>query len=452
MAAPPQSSPTLAGINGANLHVKGHRARLDAILDFLSLSSGFIPLSDYLDKAPEQIAQIFGVPVVSLYLLERGETLVMRANLGFCSSALGQVRMRVGEGLTGMAVVTRRPVTVAFGPSHAKFLGFPELHEERYPAFAAVPLLSNNQVLGALVIQREKKRFSPFDVDLLVALSASVSSAVRHAELVDALSESSGPRRRAGGGTRRVVLQGRPIIPGRVLGPLAAPRRPPRRAWNVAIDNPKAHLQEAFAIARRSLGMLMKRAKELPLGNEASFLETYSSMLSDGRFRERALELVDEGVGLTTALGTVAREAVRTATRFNDDAFLQDRARDMEDLCDALSMLAVSDPRAAIPSRTILVGDSLTVYDLLVTSRTRPVGIALTERADSARTRVLLHLLGLPSILDVSGLFRWSSDGDIALLDGIHGLLMINPSLAETVELRAALGRPSKGDNHEGKS
>jgi phosphotransferase system enzyme I (PtsP) len=49
---------------------------------------------------------------------------------------------------------------------------------------------------------------------------------------------------------------------------------------------------------------------------------------------------------------------------------------------------------------------------------------------------VLLELLKVPALIDVAGLFRWASDGDIAVLDADHGLLIINPSRAEISKLR----------------
>ena len=118
------------------------------------------------------------------------------------------------------------------------------------------------------------------------------------------------------------------------------------------------------------------------------------------------------------------------------DPYLEERARDIEDLCDALTMLADSDKRSALPSKALLVGDTLTVFDLLVSARSQPAGIALSERASGPRLRALLKLLNVPAVVDVQGLFRWASDGDIALLDGDHGLLVINPSKGEMASLR----------------
>ncbi len=99
-------------------------------------------------------------------------------------------------------------------------------------------------------------------------------------------------------------------------------------------------------------------------------------------------------------------------------------------------MLAATDKRAELPSKALLVGDGLTVFDLLISARSHPVGVALSERASGPRTRTLLELLGVPAIADVQGLFRWASDGDVALIDADHGLIVINPSKTEVAALR----------------
>jgi phosphotransferase system enzyme I (PtsP) len=195
-------------------------------------------------------------------------------------------------------------------------------------------------------------------------------------------------------------------------------------------------LRSAFDVAEKSIRGLSERARQLELGREAAFLSTYVEILGDARFRERASELAAEGMGLAQALDRVARDVTRTAHSITRDPFLEERAKDIEDLCDALTMLATTDKRAGLPSKAVIVGDGLTVFDLLISARAHPVGVALTERASGPRTSVLLKLLGVPSIVGVQGLFRWASDGDIALVDADHGLLVINPSKSEISILR----------------
>jgi phosphotransferase system enzyme I (PtsP) len=45
--------------------------------------------------------------------------------------------------------------------------------------------------------------------------------------------------------------------------------------------------------------------------------------------------------------------------------------------------------------------------------------------------------MSVPAIVDVAGVFRWASPGDVALLDADHGFLVVNPSRAEVASVRA---------------
>ncbi len=424
------------------VHARGDK-RLDAVLDFVAFTARPMPLSTLLDEAPRRIAEMLEADVCSLYLLEGDQSeLVMRGNVGFSNAALGQVRLRVGEGITGEAVEYMRPISTETAEQHAAYKHFAELGEERFPIFLAVPIRGRSGPLGALVAQRRARPFEDRDVELLSVVGGLIAAGVRHAELVDEARERSA--RRAGGGTRKVTLTGRAVIVGRALGAVAALRRPPTRPGghaasrtariDAAADVQK--LRSAFEMADKAIRGLIARARAIGLDGEATFLHTYSVILEDARFRHRATELAESGVGPAQALSRVARDVTRTAVAFSRDAYLEERARDIEDLCDALAMLAEGDKRSALPSKALLVGDTLTVFDLLVSARSRPAGVALSERSGGPRLRVLLKLLDVPAVVEVHGLFRWASEGDIALLDGDHGLLVINPSKAEMAGLR----------------
>lgn len=428
---PPQSAPTI--------HARGNAERLDRVMEFVGFVAKPMPLSLLLDEAPKRIASIVEADIASLYLIEGdGDELVLRGNVGFPRGARGNVRLSIGEGITGMAVEVMRPISVLHANEHESYRPFPELNEEAYPIFLAVPILGSQRALGALVVQRKgtERAFTAADIELAVALTAPIAAGVRHAQLIDQTREKAHARK-TGGGTRKVTLPGAPVVAGRALGAIAALRRPSSTPQKRAKLEDTKLLRTAFDVAEKALGALVIRASEGGLARDADFLSSSMLIVCDSRLRERAFELIDSGNSVAQALGTVAREAVRAANGIVGGAFMQDRAREIEDLCDALLMLASPDPRAELPSKAVLLGDQLTVFDLLVSSRAHPVGVALSERSPGPRARVLLQLMGVPSIVDVAGAFRWASPGDVALLDADHGFLVINPSRADVAALRA---------------
>jgi len=437
----------------SKVHSPGNK-RLDDVMDLVAFAARPMPLVRLLDEAPRRIAVVFGADVCSLYLLEGdGHELTMRGNVGFPHDALGHVRLAIGEGITGQAVEYQRPISADLAYHHASFKRIETLDEERFPVFLAVPIRGKSGPLGAVVVQRKAIPFEGADIELLTALGGLISAGLRHAELIDANRDRVAPRR-TGGGTRRVTLPGRPVVSGRAIGAVAALRRPPQHPSPDDVPPPSGStdvrlLSSAFDVAEKAIGALDSRARSLKVGRDAAFLATHIEILRDQRFRDRAAELVGQGKGLPAALGQVAREVTRAAASITRDPFLEERAKDIEDLCDALSMLARSDKRAELPSKALIVGDALTVFDLLVSARAQPVGVALTSRAIGPRTSTLLRLLGVPAMIGVDGLFRWASDGDVALVDADHGLLVLNPSKSEVAALRehkraktAAPGRP----------
>jgi phosphotransferase system, enzyme I, PtsP len=407
-------------------------SQTEHVLDFLAFVAISRPLSVLLDEAPKKIAACVDAEVASLYLLEGdGRSMVMRGNIGFPRAARGQVRLRVGEGITGLAVQTQYPVSVASASEHSNFRSVPELGEEQFPSFLAVPILGALGPLGALVVQRRGERpFSEPEVGLVAALTAPISAAIRLARLLD--SEREERPSQTGSGTRKVTLAGSPLVAGKALGAIAALRRPASTPGRDASSEDKVNLEQAMESARSALSLLASESR----GESFAFLDSYRLMLDDQRLLGRTFELLDEGKSLHASLGTISREATRAASERADE-FLRKRARDVEQLCDALLMLAAPDARASLPNKCIIVAESLSIYDVLVSFHSDPRGFVLTQKSPDSRTRLFLQLLQVPAIADVQQALRWLGPGDISLLDADHGLLIVHPSRSDIAAYRA---------------
>jgi phosphotransferase system, enzyme I, PtsP len=414
------------------IHARGHE-RLDAVVDLVHALARPRPLADLLDEVPRRVAAVFRSEVCSLYLRE-GDGLVMRGNVGFTTSALGEVRLGVGEGLVGMTVECMRPVSADSAQHHARFRAFTMLGEERFPAFLAVPVPGANGPAGALVVQRVAEGYGDEDVALLMALAGAVAPLVERARIV-ANTSMRPPPPQGVPSARRVTIPGRPLVGGRALGVLTAVHRPSTRASSgdakgTARDHAKA-LERAIMTCNATLDAHLGTATRR--GLDASFLSLYKTMLDDGRLRERSLELA-KGKGLAYALAQVAREATRAA-RLSEAPLLSERAMEMSEVCDVLRAILVQDV-AAIPRGGVWVAEAVTVYELLVASRAKPAGLVLSGAVPQGRARTVVELIGVPAVCDVAGIFNWASDGDVALVDGDHGLVRVNPSRRERDEAR----------------
>lgn len=413
------------------VHARGQVIQLDRVFDLVRFAAHPRPLTECLDALPRQIAGVFDAAVCSIYLRE-GDHLVMRGNVGFPEVALSDVRLSIGEGITGIAVEYMRPISLSVARDHAHYRHFPLLGEERFPVFLAVPLPGPQGPIGALVLQRrDLPPFSDSEIQLAVALTAPICAAVDRSKLVDVIAE----KRSAEGAARRVTLPGRSIVRGRALGRALAPRRPnspDEASAGVAQQalEPKHALERATARARRLLERQQRKARDDQ--PTSALLAMFGSMLDDARLRERALEICKEqGAPLARALATAGGEAARAAARSGDDYTIR-RARFLADLCETLSFLAYHDG-PAVPRGTVLLADQMTVFELLVA---RPSALVLTGELSHPDDTTLALLLGVPTVSEVHELYRWVSDGDTLIVDAHHGLLRVNPSRAEISALR----------------
>src|SRR5215467_9195081 len=132
----------------------------------------------------------FNTAVCSVYLLEpsSGE-LVLGATVGLKGEAIGRVRMRRDEGLTGLVGEQLAPVMVPDAFEHPRFKYFPEIGEDPFRSFLGVPLLEGGTLQGVLVVQtREPRHFSASEVRTLVTVAAQLAPLVADARLLERVS------------------------------------------------------------------------------------------------------------------------------------------------------------------------------------------------------------------------------------------------------------------------
>src|SRR5690349_5706944 len=168
--------------HAVHIHHAGD-ARVDGVLRLIEIAGEDTPLAPRLSAMCDEIATMTGVDIVSVYVREHDEAgndvLVMRGNHGFPTTAIGTVRLAVGEGLTGLCAACLRPVSVAVAAHEHGFKLVPGLGEGRFPAYVGVPLLGSGRAIGVLVLQRAAAiAFSAAEVALATALGAPVTLAL----------------------------------------------------------------------------------------------------------------------------------------------------------------------------------------------------------------------------------------------------------------------------------
>ena len=138
---------------------------------------------ELLQRVVDSACEMFGAKMARLWLLEEdGETLALRAAAG---ATAGVDRLRLGEGLVGRVAAERTPMVVADIQTDPRAVNATVIRNEGLRAFAAVPLLVGDRLLGGLAIATDHEReFGRDDVDLLRSLANQAAVALDSARLV----------------------------------------------------------------------------------------------------------------------------------------------------------------------------------------------------------------------------------------------------------------------------
>jgi GAF domain-containing protein len=153
----------------------------------IKLVSSSLELGPMLDGIVELATEATGCHACFIYLLEE-EELTMRAASPVFADAVGHVRMRLDEGLTGWVARHRTPEFIrerAMNDPRMKY--FPQLQEDRFQSMVAVPILSRaGESIGVIVLHTEAPHeFTEDTLTLLVHIASLVSGAIENAQLYD---------------------------------------------------------------------------------------------------------------------------------------------------------------------------------------------------------------------------------------------------------------------------
>jgi uroporphyrinogen-III synthase len=110
-----------------------------------------------------------------VYLLDNDELVLCASNTPH-PSAIGKVRLKLSEGLTGWVARERRLLALsreAYKDPRFKFFG--DLPEDTFEAFLSAPVIARNRVVGVINVQhRQPHQHSGGEMELLTTVGEQV--------------------------------------------------------------------------------------------------------------------------------------------------------------------------------------------------------------------------------------------------------------------------------------
>jgi signal transduction protein with GAF and PtsI domain len=149
------------------------------LLHEIGIGTYAAPLSKVLDRIARYVSSTMKCDSCFIYALD-GRELVLRASRNLHAEAVDQLRIAVGQGITGWVAEHRRSVAIAREAYlDSRFRSFNELPEDRYEAFLSVPVMCRGKLVGVINAQhRHPYAHSTRDIKLLSTIGIFVGAEI----------------------------------------------------------------------------------------------------------------------------------------------------------------------------------------------------------------------------------------------------------------------------------
>jgi phosphotransferase system enzyme I (PtsI) len=249
--------------------------------------------------------------------------------------------------------------------------------------------------------------------------------------------------RPAGAYPRRMkILKGIPVSPGIVIGRVrvlddAKGRRVPKRVIPQSeIEGEIARFDSARDASIAELASVHKMAVD-EMGEEtAKIFLFHIGALSDRALVEPIREMIrDEGVAAESAVAKVFREWTEKFASRSDAAF-RTKVNDLQDLADRLLnhlMGGTGQITARFDEPGIVAARDLTPSQTAGFERSKVLAMATDLGGPTSHTAIVARALGLPAVVGCRRLTFLATDGEMIIVDGDRGRVVLDPD-DETIE------------------
>jgi phosphotransferase system enzyme I (PtsI) len=221
------------------------------------------------------------------------------------------------------------------------------------------------------------------------------------------------------------------------------------------IPSELARFDAAIQQSRKQLLKLRGRLAVLPeesQGEIAPLLDAYLQMLGPSRLvrgiRSRVeSRLVSAETAVMEEANALAAALLEIADPSQDRSVPQRQADEVREIGRRLVRNLTRAPFRSFADcapGSILIAEGLRPSDAALIDPARVAGVATEEGGSDGHTAILLRALGVPSVLGAPGLMTDLRSGDLMVLDGSEGTILLNPtevSLANARRAHAAFAR-----------
>ena len=427
------------------------RDNIDLIVSASELTSVFdkkSSLSTLLQDITEMVADHMSADVCSIYLYdEERRELVLSATVGLAASSIGKVRLKPGEGITGIALKELRPVREARATRNPAFKLFKDINEEQYEAFLAVPIKKGLNRIGVITLQhKQPDYFSSRDTAALKAIASQLAASIENSQLLMRLRS----KKKKSGDYDNLLIKG--VGDGRVTAvgtayPLSTRQGDsyiaykdladeeqiqgcldPDEAESECLDLDVAAFDKALELSMNQLEELQSNIDDSLTDVAGMIFTAHFLMLRDENFTGEMKNLISLGSKPDEAVKKIASQYVEIFEG-SDIPGIQEKVQDVRDLEHRLLGNLYGETFDSVDySSNIIIAEDIFPSELVKIWLQNAKGLVLYGSGVTAHISILARSLSLPLFMTDDRRILSVTENTEMLLDTHAGLLYICPS------------------------
>jgi phosphoenolpyruvate-protein phosphotransferase (PTS system enzyme I) len=251
-----------------------------------------------------------------------------------------------------------------------------------------------------------------------------------------------GPKPRKARGEGMAVFDGLGVSPGIAIGPAyvhGVQAAPAIAECGIAPDQVEGELKRFRAGLELSLKQLAKlKRKTAALPAEAAeelghLLDAHTQMLSQSRLVRGAEKRIVENLVMAETAVRIEADAIAEAFEAMNDSYLAQRVQEVREVAGRLTRNLTHTPWGAftnLPEDAVVVAEEITPADTAVMDPETIGGFATMIGGREGHTAIMARALGLPAVLGVAELLGAVRPGDLVIVDGEAGRVIVRPTPA----------------------
>lgn len=414
-----------------------NKDNVDLICDIGEISGLFErshSLDDFLSTAVSIIAFHMRAAVCSIYLYDSDrKELILSANQGL-ESAPRSVRLKYGEGITGLSLKEMRPICEGHGSRNPNFKFIEGIQEESYEAFLAVPILRGINRIGVIVVQDPQPYyFDQHDIKALRAISAQLAVTIENAKLLIDL--------HGGDDEAQEEEEELPVdIPSFIKGKSASEGFAEGDALVlgneqydvlVAVDDENCTLedfQNALKTTEQQLAELQRQTEERLADVASLIFSAHLLILKDPGFSGAMEDMIKKGWSPARALTHVVNDYIHLFSS-SKNLRLQEKVQDVKDLGHRLLQnLMGGDEEHGDYNNQVVIAEDLMPSDILKLMAQNVEGLIIVNGTVTSHIAILARSLEVPLVFTDDRRLLNLMDGTPLILDAVQGNIIIEPS------------------------